>query len=49
VNYLLAYWQQPIVVFRANERLRFFEAHRSKADMRSFMRKLMGVNARAER
>jgi Fic family protein len=49
VNYLLAYWQQPIVVFRANERLRFFEAHRSKADMRSFMRKLMGVSARADR
>jgi Fic family protein len=49
VNYLLAYWQQPIVVFHADERSRFFEAHRSKADMRSFMRKLMGVNARAER
>jgi Fic family protein len=47
VNYLLAYWQQPIVVFRATERLRFFEAHRSKAEMRSFMRKLMGVGARA--
>jgi Fic family protein len=46
VNYLLGYWQQPIVVFRANERLRFFEAHRSKADMRSFMRKLMGLSAR---
>ncbi len=49
VNYLLAYWQHPIVVFRANERLRFFEAHRSKADMRSFMRKLMGVNVPRDR
>jgi Fic family protein len=47
VNYLLAYWAHPIVIFHAHERLRFFEAHRSKAEMRSFMRRLMGVSARA--
>jgi Fic family protein len=49
VSYLLTYWQHPIVVFRANERLRFFEAHRSKAGMRSFMRKLMGASLRVDR
>lgn len=45
VNYLLTFWRQPIVVFRSAERLRFFECHRSKADMRGFMRRLMGVPA----
>jgi Fic family protein len=41
VNYLLAYWGQPIVVFRAAERESFFRAHRSKKAMREHMRALL--------
>jgi Fic/DOC family len=37
VNYLLAYWQRPIVVFTLAERDLFFAAHRSRANMRQFM------------
>jgi Fic family protein len=43
VNYLLTYWQTPIVVFRLSERDEFFAAHQSKAKMRAFMRRLLGV------
>jgi Fic family protein len=43
VNYLLTYWQRPIVVFELTERDRFFAAHRSKAQMREFMRLKLGV------
>jgi Fic/DOC family len=39
VNYLLAYWQRPIVVFERCEREAFFAAHRSRAAMRQFMRR----------
>lgn len=39
VNYLLAYWQRPIVVFELCEREAFFAAHRSRASMRQFMRR----------
>jgi Fic family protein len=43
VNYLLAYWQRPIVVFERSEREAFFAAHRSRATMRHFMRRKLGV------
>lgn len=39
VNYLLTYWQRPIVVFRLADREEFFEAHRSKSMMQQFMRR----------
>ena len=43
VNYLLTYWQRPIMVFECSEREAFFAAHRSQAAMRQFMlRKLCG-------
>jgi hypothetical protein len=38
VNYLLTYWQLPLVVFHLAERDAFFAAHRSRALMRQFMR-----------
>jgi Fic family protein len=41
VNYLLTFWRHPIAVFSVDERQRFFEAHRSQADMRCFMRSLL--------
>jgi Fic family protein len=43
VNYLLTYWQQPIMVFGRSERDTFFAAHRSRAKMRQFMRHKLGV------
>jgi Fic family protein len=46
VNYLMVYWQHPLLVVRADEREIFFAAHRSKAEMRQFMRLKM-LNARA--
>jgi Fic family protein len=43
VNYLLGHWGHPIVVFDPAERDNFFDAHRSRAAMRRFMRhKLVG-------
>jgi hypothetical protein len=39
VNYLLAYWHRPIVVFTLDEREAFFAAHRSRASMRQYMRR----------
>jgi hypothetical protein len=43
VNYLLAYWQRPIVVFERDEREAFFAAHKSRATMRQFMRRKLGA------
>jgi Fic family protein len=43
VNYLLAYWQRPIVVFERGEREAFFAAHRSRTAMRQFMRRKLGA------
>jgi Fic family protein len=42
VNYLLTYWRHRIVVFRCDERSTFFEAHKSQAAMRRFMRRKVG-------
>jgi Fic/DOC family len=39
VNYLLTYWQRPILVFKLADREEFFEAHRSKSMMQQFMRR----------
>jgi hypothetical protein len=47
VNYLLTFWQQPIAVFCVADRDRFFAAHRSKAEMRAFMRTLLSARVQA--
>jgi Fic family protein len=41
VNYLLGFWSHPIAVFHARDRDGFFLAHRSKAEMRAWLRRLL--------
>lgn len=43
INYLLTYWQRPMVVFKLSDRDDFFAAHQSKMKMRIFMMKLLSI------
>lgn len=45
-SYLLSFWRQPLVIFREADRDRFFDAHRSKAAMRLYMRQLISRHPR---